>query len=306
MQDTWYAVVNPVANSERGYKRWMEIEKRLFEMDVDFVCRFTDDKGDGITYTREAIEKGYRKILAVGGDGTINEVVNGILTQSAIAPQEVTVGMISIGTGNDWIKTMGLPKDGEAATELIARGIRTRTIDAGKAVYQLGGEQHTRYFINVAGMAYDAFVTKDATENKVFKGAVQYQLSVLKGLTRYQKTNVKLQADDYTYEGKLFCLNVGICNYAGGGMKVVPEAVPDDGLFHVTVMKDLTKLDVVLNTPKLFNGTFISHPKVDSVPAKHVTVESDTPIFLEVEGEVLGHSPFEFELIPACIQVLVG
>ena len=306
MENTWYVIVNPAADSEKGLKHWQRIQALLYELDVPFVSQLTDKKGHAITITREAVKDGYRKIFAVGGDGTINEVVNGILTQDYAPSTDVLVTLASIGTGNDWIKTMEIPARYLDATRLLKEGTKTRIIDAGLVKYHEGTEQKQRYFVNVAGMAYDAYVTKDANENALFKGKLQYIISVLKGLTSYKTTKVKATIDGKVYEDKMFCLNVGICRFAGGGMMIVPQAVPDDGQFHVTLIKDLGKLEVVRNIVSLFKGTFIAHPQVDHFPARAIQVESDSPIYVEVEGEVLGHSPFEYQILPANIKVLVG
>lgn len=290
----------------KGLKHWQAIEKMLYELDVPFTSRLTDQKGHAISITQEAIADGYRKILAVGGDGTINEVVNGILGQNQVPSKDIVVCMASIGTGNDWIKTMGIPAKYLDAARLLKTGTQLKTIDAGSVTYFEGTEQKQRYFVNVAGMAYDAFVTKDANENALFKGKLQYIISVVKGLYSYKSTRVKVEADDRMVQDTTFCLNVGICKFAGGGMMIVPEAVPDDGKFHVTMIKDLSRFEVIKNLPGLFTGKFISHPGVDSFPTTSLKVSSDSPIYVEVEGEVLGHTPFEYQIIPQSITVLVG
>lgn len=306
MEQTWFVIVNPAADSLKGLKHWIAIEKMLYELDVQFTSRLTDEKGHAIDITREAIADGYRKILAVGGDGTINEVVNGILSQTTVPSKDIVVCMASIGTGNDWIKTMGIPAKYLDAARLLKTGTKLRTIEAGSVTYHEGIEQKQRYFVNVAGMAYDAFVTKDANENALFKGKLQYLISVVKGLFSYKSTRVKVEADDRIVQDTTFCVNVGICKYAGGGMMIVPEAVPDDGLFHVTMIKDLSRWEVIKNLPGLFTGKFINHPGVDSFATTALKVSSDTPIYVEVEGEVLGHTPFEYTLLPDAITVLVG
>lgn len=306
MKNTWFVIVNPAADSEKGMKHWLEIEQLLYELEVDFTSQITDKKGHAIEIAQHAIKSGYRKLFAVGGDGTINEVVNGIMTQTTVPTANILVGMASMGTGNDWIKTIGLSDNFKVAAKLMKTGSKTRTIDCGKVSYFEGITQHERYFVNIAGMGYDAFVTKDANENSLFKGKFQYIISVVKGLFKYDSTTVKVQLDDRIVEDRMFTLNVGNCKFAGGGMMIVPLAEPDDGVFHVTLIKDMSRMEVVKNLPGLFKGTFISHPQVECVPSRSVKVESDSPIYVEVEGEVLGHSPFEYTLYPGSIQVLVG
>ena len=305
MQKGWFVIINPAAGARKSERAWEDTRNFLESIGEPFAFEITNQVMHACDIARAAVLQGYRKLFIVGGDGTLNEVVNGVFSQAEVPTADITIGIASVGTGNDFIKTLGIPKNAKKAIELLKTG-RPRLLDAGLAFYQEGNERRQRYFINVAGMAFDAAVTKHANENKKGNGgAFQYLVSMVKTLSRYKSTHVRLQLDERVEEDTCFCLNVGNCRYAGGGMMIVPEAVPDDGLFHVTFVKDITKMEVIQNIGNLFKGTFLDNPKILTSTARHVKVESEPLIYLEVEGETLGHSPFEFQIIPAGIQVLV-
>lgn len=305
MEQTWYAIVNPAAGGSRGNKRWKLIEADLKSMGIAYEPHFTDASLHASHIATSAIEKGYRRLLIVGGDGTLNEVVNGLFAQKNVPTTDVTIALVSIGTGNDWIKTMGIPKEPKEAIKLLKNPTNTRIIDAGLAYYHLHGHRHSRHFINVAGMAFDAEVTRDANSNKTAIGPLQYWMSLVKVIFTYNAVPIKVEVDGKVYDDKTFCLNVGNCMYAGGGMMIVPGAKPDDGLFTVTHIKNVSRWTVIRNVAALGDGTFIKLDNVEQYTGKNVKVSSPVPVWLEVEGEVLGEAPFEFQVIPASVKVLV-
>ncbi len=306
MENTWYAIVNPAAGGSTGDKKWKKIEADLKELGIAFQPHLTTAVLHASHIVKEAVEKGYRKLLIVGGDGTLNEVVNGLFAQNVVPTHEVTIALISIGTGNDWIKTMGIPADTKQAARLLKNGTKTRIIDAGLAYYHMHGHKHSRHFINVAGMAFDAEVTRHANANKSSLGPMQYWLSLAKTLFTFSPVPVKVEVDGKVYEDLTFCLNVGNCQFAGGGMMIVPGALPDDGLFTITHIKNASRWTVIKNVAALGDGTFIKLEEVDQYTGKTVKVTSPVPVWLEVEGEVLGEAPFEFQILPGAVKVLVG
>lgn len=305
MQKGWFIIVNPTAGGNRSEKIWARTRNFLDTLNEPYTFELTTKSMHAANIAKAAVLQGFRKLFIIGGDGTLNEVINGVFSQTEVPTSEVLVGIASVGTGNDFIKTLGIPKNSQKAIALMGNG-KPRLIDAGIAYYHEGGHRKSRYFVNVAGMAFDAEVTRYANRNKTSIGKIQYTWSLVHSLFYYQSTKIKLQTDDKApIEETGFCLNVGNCRFAGGGMMIVPQAIPDDGLFHVTFVKDITKLEVIQNILKLFKGTFLNHPKIYTTTAKNVLVDSQPPIYLEVEGETLGHSPFEFNIIPGSIQILV-
>lgn len=305
MENTWYAIVNPAAGGSTGDKKWKKIEADLKSLGISYQPHITTATLHASRIVIEAVEKGYRKLLIVGGDGTLNEVVNGLFAQQTVSTTDVTLALISIGTGNDWIKTMGIPKDTKAAAKLLKDGTNTRIIDAGLAHYHLHGHKHSRHFINVAGMAFDAEVTRHANAHKSALGPLQYWMSLVKTLFTFNPVPIKVDVDGKVYEDLSFCVNVGNCQFAGGGMMIVPGALPDDGLFTITHIKNASRWTVIKNVSALGDGTFIKLDVVDQYTGKNVKITSPVPVWLEVEGEVLGEAPFEFQILPGVVKVLV-
>jgi YegS/Rv2252/BmrU family lipid kinase len=303
MDKGWFIIINPVSGGKRGRKVWETAQELLKKKGIPFECQVTSQALDASDIARTVVEQGYRKIFLIGGDGTLNEVINGVLEQKTVPSNEVLIGIASVGTGNDFIKTLNIPSDYKKALALMTDG-KERVIDSGLVSYYFGTEKKQRYFVNVAGMAFDAEVTRYANLNKG-GGAMAYHWSLVRSLFVYKSTKVKLQTENATIEQTCFCVNITNCKYAGGGMMVAPQAVPDDGLFAITYFGDLTKWEVIKNIPALFKGSFLDHPKIKVLSAKNVKVSSDTPIHLEVEGETLGTSPFEFTMLPGSIRILV-
>jgi YegS/Rv2252/BmrU family lipid kinase len=254
------------------------------------------------------IEKGYRNIAVVGGDGTMNEVVNGIFSQKTAPPSEVCLGMIPVGTGNDWCRTFGVPFDYKAAIEIIQRK-KTFFQDVGKINYFNKEVPFIRYFMNIAGMGYDALVAKKTNnfKEKGKGGPLAYFYFVFASLFQYKFPEAVIEVDgQLVFKGEIFSMNVGICKYNGGGMMQVPFAIPDDGLLDVTLIKKTSKLMVIRYTRKLYDGTLVNLPFVSTYTGKIIRIRSKGRIYLEADGESLGHTPFVYEILPRSLQVVVG
>jgi len=260
--------------------------------------------------SRDQIEgKGFDKIIVVGGDGTLNEVVNGIFMQKRIKTHDVTVGMISVGTGNDWGRMYDMPDSYREQVKLLTSG-HAFLQDVGKASYRFSEDKQNRYFMNIAGMGYDALVAEKANimKQKGKGGPVSYLINVVSGLFQYKSVHLDIHADDkHVFSGKVFTMSIGICKYNGGGMMQLPDAVPDDGLFDITIIRKTTKYRIVTNIKNLYDGSFVKMPEVHQFTGKKIMVFSKPArkLYLETDGESLGHSPLDFEIIPRAIRVIV-
>lgn len=304
----WIVIVNPNAGRRKGEKDWLEISRQLNEAGIKYTNVFTEHKDHAVTLTRKYIEAGFVNIIVVGGDGTLNEVVNGVFLQKHCPSTQVTLAMIPVGTGNDWCRMFGIPLNYRHAIGFITRG-KTFLQDAGKVSFCSSDDlRKTRYFINMAGMGYDAMVAKKTNLLKE-QGKIRpfsYLLNMLTSLFSYHISESKITFGGQTMESSVFSMSVGICQYNGGGMKQAPNAIADDGLFDLTIITKVTKFEVFKNIKKLFDGTFINLPQVSTYTADKVEIESIPPLFLEVDGESLGHTPFQFEVVPLCIRVITG
>lgn len=308
--DKWLVVVNPKAGTGKCEKDWPKVKEMLLQQGFSFLSVLTERPFHAIEITRNMVnDLGFKKIIAVGGDGTLNEVVNGIFQQTRFATTDITLGMITIGTGNDWGRMYQFPMDYEKAIKII-KNERTFLQDVGKVKYSYETEDKSRYFINLAGMGYDAFVAKKTNRLKAQGkgGKFSYLVNLVTGLFQYQLVQLSIIIDDReVVNDKVFSMSIGICKFNGGGMKQLPNAIPDDGLFDVTVIRRTTKLRVIRNIKKLFDGSFIHMPEVDTFTGKKINITS-TPrhsIYLETDGESLGSSPLDFTIVPRAVRLIV-
>ena len=303
----WLVLVNPNAGTGKGRKDWPVIEAVLKEKKVEYFAVFTERRFHAILLTRKYINEGFRKIIVVGGDGTLNEVINGIFAQNTCMSSEITIGMIPVGTGNDWARMFGIPLDYRKAAEVIMDQ-KIFLQDAGKVHFSLNNKFFNRYFVNIAGTGFDAIVTQKTNElkEKGKTGKFLYFYNILNSLFKHHSSKITIEVDGRKMRYNIFSLNVGICKFNGGGMMQVPNADPADGLFDITVIRKIGRFSVIRNLGKLYNGSIIHHPKVRSLRGKNISIKAKSPVYLETDGESLGHSPFEFEIIPGSISIIQG
>lgn len=302
----WSVIVNPAAGARSAGKKWDAIRETLEKEGVLFDFYFTESCAHAIGLVRQRIENGDRDFIVVGGDGTLNEAVNGIMSQNAVPSSEITLAIIPVGSGNDWIRTWKIPLETSAAIDLIKTG-RFTYHDIGKTTYRnVDGYLENRWFINGSGTGLDSLTVKTANEKeKHGSRAISYFLSLLKELFRYRAVETEAIVDGEKISGPMLDLAVGICRYIGGGMYFFPEADPTDGLFDVTFIDKMNFFNILRAIPKLFNGKIYQLPAVHALKGKKVEITAKEPLLLETDGEVLGFSPFSFEMIPKAIRMIV-
>lgn len=302
----WLIIVNPNAGSKKGEKDWSVINELLDKSEIRGKVCFTEAKDHATEIVLENIPLGYRKIISVGGDGTMNEIVNGIFHQNKIPSHEFKIGVIPVGTGNDWCKMFHIPTDYVKAIEIIKKDINTLQ-DVGWVDYKDDNSSVKRYFVNVAGMGFDAEVLKKANEEKEEGkiGKLSYFKNILSNLMKYKSLYSEINIDNNFVSAKMFSLNVGICKYSGNGMMQVPGAIHDDGLFDVTLIRNMSKIEVIRNIKNLYDGSFVKHKKVDVYRGRNIYVNGSKNIRLEVDGEYLGTSPFTFNITHKALKIIV-
>lgn len=305
--DKWLVIVNPNAGNGKGKKDWDRIAEIFARENITIVPHFTEKKGAAKELAQVAAKEGFRKIISVGGDGTLNEIVNGIFTQSLCSPSEFTLGLIPVGTGNDWGRMFGISLMYEGAVASI-KACKVMRHDIGLISYYAGNEQHKNYFINIAGLGFEAVVVRKTNKQKD-KGRSNkaiYFYNLLTSLLSYKNTEAEIIIDGRRTTAKVFSINVGNGRYCGGGMRQTPDALPDDGKLDITVIKDMSKLEIIRSLKLLYDGTILSHPKVDGYRSTNLKVESKSLLFAEADGETLGHTPVEFSIIPSAINIVYG
>ena len=306
--EKWLMIVNPNAGVKKGTKDWPKILRILKEEKVDFDFQLTTGRGHAIDIACESIIQGYRNICVVGGDGTLNEALNGIMNQSEALTSEIILGMIPVGTGNDWCRMFGIPFDYLKAINLLKQK-KTFLQDAGKVTYYQKDTPVKRYFLNVAGMGYDALVAKKTNilKERGVGGTFTYMYFVFASLFQYKFIEAVIEVDGKpVFRGEVFSMNVGICKYNGGGMMQVPFAIPDDGMLDVTLIKRTSKWIVVRYARKLYDGSLVDLPMVATFRGENIRIRSTGKLFLETDGESLGHTPFTFEILPRCVKIVTG
>ena len=307
MTNKWLVIVNPAAGGGKASNDWELIHELLNSQNLHHDVEFTSRRLHAMVIARSKIEAGYNKIIVVGGDGTMNEVINGVFAQTRIPTDEVMLGMISIGTGNDWGKMFNIPSEYKAAIETI-KNQKTFVQDAGLVSYIKSNKVWNRYFINIAGMGFGAKVVLKANKLKD-KGKSNpnlYMFNIFTSLVSYRSIKASIDIDGKSFKRKLFSMNVGIGKYNGGGMMQIPDAIVDDGLYSITLIKKMGKIRVIASMKKLYDGKINEHKKVESYTGKKITIDSDKQLQLETDGETLGHSPLEFEIIPRSVRVIAN
>jgi diacylglycerol kinase (ATP) len=301
-KEKFLIIVNPHAGKEKGRKDWPLIKSYLVKADISYDFIFTEKKCHAIELSEEAVSKGYQTIIAVGGDGTLNEVANGILKSRNA---DVVIGIIPVGSGNDWCRMFGIPADYEKAVRII----KNRNIfvqDAGIVKCVNGNESIERFFVNVAGLGFDAKVVQKTNKqkDKGRGGKMLYLLNLFTSLFSKNDVPAEITIDHKKISTLLFSMNVGICKYSGGGMMQVPNAVADDGLFDITVINKIGRFDVIRNVKNLYDGSFIKHKKVDTYRCREVSVNANTSVSVEIDGETLGCIPAEFSILPKALKII--
>jgi YegS/Rv2252/BmrU family lipid kinase len=300
-------VVNPNSQGGRLGKRWPEIADKLGRA-LPFDDAVTKGSGDATKLTRDALRAGAEQIVAIGGDGTVNEVVNGFFDEAgtAIAP-EASFALIPFGTGGDFRRTMHLPVDLDEAIGVVAAGKRSK-IDVGKLEFTADGGKALRMFANIASFGVSGVVDRLVNESGKKLGRLSFAWATVRATWSYKNQRVQLVFDGKErVEATINTVAVANGKYFGGAMMVAPDAVVDDGLFDVVALGDLGFGDLLKSGRRIYKGTHVSMDKVTCRRARVVEAEPIEPggvVELDVDGECPGRLPARFELVPSALWVI--
>jgi YegS/Rv2252/BmrU family lipid kinase len=299
----WHIIANPAAHGGLVERDWPRIEQMLQELGFSYTVQFTEQRGHAARLVEDVVLKGGRYLLGIGGDGTNHELVNGIFAQQFVAPSEITYALLPYGTGNDWARQYGIPHQPRVRLERLLL-LNTVLQDIGLVHFMQNGVPDKRYFVNVAGMAYDGFIGKKLQEKPV-TNKLQYLKAVAKYLWEYKLSKARITFNDQVAEDYFYTINVGLCRFSGGGMMLAPHAIPDDGLFALTFAHKISKLEVLLQTPRFYNGTLLQHSKIEGYQTASLKVEhlDNTPTLLEADGEFLGETPATFQILEKALRI---
>ena len=293
--------MNPAAAGGTTGKRWPEIAHRAAQRGLDGDALISERPGQLTTLAADAVAGGATRLVVVGGDGSVNEVVNGIADAHG-----VELAVIPRGTGWDFVRTFDIPRNLDAAVDVALTG-SVREIDLGAVTYRTwGGEDARSIFANVASAGISGAIAQRANESsKTLGGKVSYYWATLAVFVGWQTGEMRVTVDGESRNGKM--IDAVVCNgrYLGGGMMMCPEAEPDDGVFDVLLIGDVTKRDLLLVLPRTYKGNHLPHPRLELLRGKVVTVESAEPLPIELDGEQPGTTPARFEVLPRVLLLRV-
>ena len=306
-QNTIYAVVNPVSSNGKTGHRWPNHEKKIKEAGINLEVKMTHYPGHAIKLTQDALKMGYKTIMAVGGDGTVNEVLNGFYENDKIINEDSVLLILSQGTGSDYIRSLNLTKDINDIIDTYNR-YKIKKVDIGKITYlDFDSIKRSRYFINTADVGIGGETVEFVNQSsKIMGGLLTYLYGVIRTLIKYDNKKMKLKIDDKVIkEDILNSVMVSLGKYFGGGMIIAPEAEVDDGIFDITILGNLSKIETVLNLYRAYKGTHIYYKKIDYLKGKKVSIESDQRVLIDIDGECAGILPAEFEIYKQVFPILV-
>jgi YegS/Rv2252/BmrU family lipid kinase len=279
-----HVILNPNSGGGAGRRMRPEIERELARRDIAFTIEETRGPGHATELARAAAEQGIGTVVAAGGDGTIHEVVNGLLAVDRnLTAGSTALGVVPIGTGNDFVKVVAGGTDRQKAYDVLAKG-RVRRFDVGRVVWEGGAE----YFINGVGTGIDVEVVRQITRLPRLPGVVSYLVALMRVLARFDPIPLRIHLDDEVVERKVMIIAVGNGRCLGGGFYVCPDAAPDDGRLDVCVVKDLSMLQIARVVPRILRGTHGRHPAVHMATASSIEVVAlgDAPICFQIDGEL--------------------
>ncbi|MBN1176198.1 MAG: diacylglycerol kinase family lipid kinase [Dehalococcoidales bacterium] len=295
-------IVNPAAGAGKTARLWPQIMDLFKGQGLRFEHDITEAPGHAIELAREAACNGYNMVVSVGGDGTINEIVNGIYASGNI--KEALLGIVSTGTGSDYIRTIGIPKHFNDACRCFVEP-RHLTVDLGMVEYENDGQKVERLFVNFAGMGFDAEIVRRTTQQyKAMGGLLSYLVSTIATILTYRNKDITLIVDGGVVDKKVCTVVMNNGRYGGGGMFTAPHATIDDGYFDVMIIGDISKPDLLWSLPRVYRGTHLTHPRVTMRKAKEIEIRSAQPMHIQADGELLGQVPARFRILPSVLKIV--
>lgn len=300
-------IVNPKSAAGKTGREWNEIYQlvqQTFSNNAD--ADFTEGPMHAVRLTRESIVAGYQCVIAVGGDGTINEVLNGFFENNQLLSEDVAFGVLEMGTGADFIRSLDMPARWEDAIPYLKQA-SPKKVDVGKAIFQsMDSKMVTRYFINICDFGIGGAVVERVNRTtKRFGGKASFLWSILITLLQYKNLEIRYKLDDSDWQnGKFNNFIIANGRYFGGGLNPAPDALLDDGVFDVVFFGDIGRIDATMNLSNLRKGTHLNHLKLSLTHAKTIEAKSENPVYIDMDGEFVGMLPVRVEILPQVLPIL--
>lgn len=302
-----YIIVNPISANKTTIKEWPRFEKTLSEAGYLFEVALTEYPGHASELAKKALKLGYKTVMSVGGDGTMNEVVNGFFENGRLINENSRLAVFSRGTGSDFVRTLGIDNSIEAMLVILDRD-QEKLIDVGHLSFaDADGKMSARYFLNVADIGIGAETANRVNKHsKRLSGFLSFMLGTLSTVVMYRNKNYEVVIDDEIILNEIMN-SVIIANgkYFGGGMMVAPDAVLDDGVFDIIILGNLSKPDIIKSFPLIYKGKHMNHPRLKHYKGSKIKVTSGDKGLIEVDGEIPGRADAVFELMPKALKILI-
>jgi YegS/Rv2252/BmrU family lipid kinase len=300
-------VLNPAGGHGRAGKRWPGLEPLVREALGDITVLRTEAPGHATELAREAVHSEHDRIVSVGGDGTLHEVVNGLFLDGQTVNPNLTLAMLPMGTGSDVARSLGISRNAAQALPVIVRG-RTIQTDIGRArCVSMDGQSVERYFVSIADFGMGGEVAMRVnTASKFMGGFLSFLWGTVSTLLRYRNQSMRLTVDGKPLEGRYRSVIVANAAYFGGGMHVAPDARMDDGIFSVYAIGDVNFLEALVKLPKIYLGTIRNDRQTEYFEARKVEAESDERVLIDLDGEVPGTLPLTIDVLPGALRLVTG
>lgn len=302
----WYFVINPVSGKGSGLKTWKRLKPKLAEAGIAYSFHISDYHKHAIKLVKQAYNKGFRNFIGLGGDGTLNEMLNGVFQEADTNnASDCLLGLLPIGTGNDWVRSQDEPLRLTTVVQKLQHPTIT-PFDVG--LVELDGGKIKQYYLNVAGAGLDGQVV-DEIARKAAKGNVgklAYFSGLIKALFTYNAPQCRVVADQkILFTGKPFVITASKGRYFGGGMQISPEAKCNSGTLDITLVEKVPKRDVFVQLPKLFTGKIYQVPFVQKAKANSIEITAEQALAIQADGEFTGTSKqVRFSVLPEAISIL--
>jgi diacylglycerol kinase (ATP) len=296
-------IANPRAGRGRVGREMPEVERQLNARRLRYRLVQTEGPGHATRAARDALEDGERFLVAVGGDGTVQEVVNGMIQDDRPVRDDAVLGVVAAGSGCDFVRTFGLPGDAIRAVRHLD-GDRLYPIDVARAEYLDGTGTAMRYVPNIAEAGLGGAVVDRAERLPRWMGRSRYFWGFWLSLKRFRPCDITVRADRKEFSGRANNVVVANCQFYGGGMKISPRSYPGDGLLDVQISTG-PKSEAFTLIPKIYKGEHVPHPHIRELRGRVISIEAERPLPVEGDGEVLGTTPATFSIVPQAISLKI-